>query len=324
MPTVPRYVQRETPEGFRNVQRTSGAGSQALANAYGNLGRAIGDAGDKLYSIAITERDRFDKAVCEEAQTAYEDLMQAAKQNEEKRKGKNALGDEDGGKGVHASISQIHADTVTSILEGKNDRQKQYLQDYFNKRGRAFDEWGYNYESGEKKVYEKAQSTAFQQTQIQRAINNPAEMATAMANMETSIREYNMMNGVPDEQTSLEIQAGWDKVGGSIIKNALSRDDVKTATAVLNQFDGRLSAEMVAESRERIKNKQDALQAKAEREAAKAAASAEKRAVEANAEKILEMMEAFPDDWTEDQKAAKLCSLCTQPSLTERQERRLP
>ena len=57
-------------------------------------------------------------------------------------------------------------------------------------------------------------------------------MATAMANMETSIREYNLMNGVPDEQTSLEIQAGWDKVGGSIIKNALSRRN-----HVINYYD---------------------------------------------------------------------------------------
>ena len=256
MPTVPRYVQTERPQGYQNVQPVAG-GAEAMGRAWRGLGDAVGGVGKDLYGIAINERDRFDKAVVQEKQTAYEDIMLTAQQRESERKGKNALGDDQGSQGVFDSISRIHKETAQSCLQGVNERQKLMLEDYFNKRGRAFSAWGHEYEQRERGVYEKGQAEAYQQSQLMRALNDPSQLQAAMGNMAASILEFNRSRGIDDEATKLQIQEGWDKAGLAIVKQALEADDVGAASAFLAQHGRDLSPALVRDLGTRIQSAQE-------------------------------------------------------------------
>lgn len=256
MPTVPRYVQTERPQGYQNVQPVAG-GAEAMGRALGGLGTALGNVGKDLWGIAVNERDRFDKAVIEEKQTAYEDIMLNAQQRESERKGKLALGDDQGNAGVFDSINRIHKETAESCMQGLNERQKAMLDDYFNKRGRAFSAWGHDYEQREKGVYEKGQADAYQQSQLQRALNDPSQLQAAMGNYAQSVLEFNRSRGIDDEATKLQIQEGWDKAGLAIVKQALESDNIGAATTFLAQHGRDLSPALVRDLGTRIQSAQE-------------------------------------------------------------------
>lgn len=268
MPTVPRYVQTERPRGYQNVQPSKGG--QIMANAWQQAGKALQGAGDTMNSMAMDMMRRQNEAVAQEAMTAYEDLRHTFWNGViENRKGKNALGDENS-KDVITQAAEWQRDTVASLLEHKSEAQKQLLTEYFQKRGLSLQDQAQGWQQRQWDEYEAGEARAFQQAQLQRAMDDPAQMSAAMANYATSVLTYNRGRGVSDEATNLQVQQGWDKAGTAVVKQFLAGEDLKGASRTLDQYEKDLSPSTVRELRAEIKKQQEALQAKADAKAEEA------------------------------------------------------
>ena len=268
MPTVPRYEQKERPRGYQNV--TPSRGGEIMAAAWQKAGQALQGTGDNLGSIAMDMADKQNKAVAQEAMTAYEDLRHTYWAGVvENRKGKNALGDAET-KDVITQAAEWQRDTVASLLEGKNDAQKRLLTEYLDKRGLNLQEQAQTWQNNQWETYEAGQAKAFQQAQLQRAMDDPAQLPVAMANFATSVMTYNRGRGVSEEETSLAVQEGWDKTGAAIVRQYIKGDDLRKATATLDQYEKDLSPATVRELRAELKTKQEEIQAKAEAKRAEA------------------------------------------------------
>lgn len=268
MPTVPRYVQTERPRGYQNVQPSKGG--QIMAKAWQQAGKALQGAGDTMNSMALDMQRRQNEAVAQEAMTAYEDLRHTFWNGViENRKGKNALGDENS-KDVITQATEWQRDTVASLLENKTAAQKQLLTEYFTKRGLNLQDQAQGWQQRQWDEYEAGEARAFQQAQLQRAMDDPAQMSAAMANYATSVLTFNRGRGVSDEATNLQVQQGWDKTGAAVVRQFLNDEDLKGASRTLDQYEKDLSPSTVRELRADIKKQQEALQAKADAKAEEA------------------------------------------------------
>lgn len=268
MPTVPRYVQTERPRGYQNVQPSKGG--QIMANAWQQAGKALQGAGDTMNSMALDMQRRQNEAVAQEAMTAYEDLRHTFWNGViENRKGKNALGDENS-KDVITQAAEWQRDTVASLLENKNEAQKNLLTEYFTKRGLNLQDQAQGWQQKQWDEYEAGEAKAFQTAQLRRAVDDPSQMQAAMANYATSVLTFNRGRGVSEEATTLQVQEGWDKAGASVVRQFLAGDDLKSASRTLDQYEKDLSPSTVRELRAEIKKHQEALQAKADAKAEEA------------------------------------------------------
>ena len=268
MPTVPRYVQTERPRGYQNVQPSKGG--QIMAGAWQQAGKALQGAGDTMNSIAMDLMRRQNEAVAQEAMTAYEDLRHTFWNGVvENRKGKNALGDEST-KDVITQAAEWQRDTVASLLENKNEAQKNLLTEYFTKRGLNLQDQAQGWQQKQWDEYEAGEAKAFQTAQLRRAVDDPSQMQAAMANYATSVLTFNRGRGVSEEATTLQVQEGWDKAGASVVRQFIQGDDLKSATRTLDQYEKDLSPSTVRELRAEIKKHQEALQAKADAKAEEA------------------------------------------------------
>lgn len=268
MPTVPRYVQQERPRGYQHVQPSKGG--QIVAGAWQQAGKALQGAGNTLNDMALDMQRRQNEAVAQEAMTAYEDLRHTFWNGViENRKGKNALGDEST-KDVITQAAEWQRDTVASLLENKNEAQKNLLTEYFTKRGLNLQDQAQGWQQKQWDEYEAGEAKAFQTAQLRRAVDDPSQMQAAMANYATSVLTFNRGRGVSEEATTLQVQEGWDKAGASVVRQFLAGDDLKSASRTLDQYEKDLSPSTVRELRAEIKKHQEALQAKADAKAEEA------------------------------------------------------
>lgn len=291
MPTVPRYVQQERPRGYQNVTPTRGG--EAVAGAWQQAGKALQGAGSTMHDMALDMQRRQNEAVAQEAMTAYEDLRHTFWNGViENRKGKNALGDQNS-KDVITQAAEWQRDTVASLLEHKTEGQKRLLTEYFNKRGLNLQDQAQGWQQRQWDEYEAGQAQAFQQAQLKRAVDDPAQLTAAMANYATSVLTYNRSRGVSDEATTLQVQEGWDKAGGGIVRQMMQADDLAGAARALDDYEKDLSPALVRELRAALKTKREAMAEKAERLAEKAARAKEAAAVEEETARVWDMVKDF-------------------------------
>jgi len=268
MPTVPRYVQTERPRGYQNVQPLKGG--QIVAGAWQQAGKALQGAGNTLNDMALDMQRRQNEAVAREAMTAYEDLRHTFWNGViENRKGKNALGDQNS-KDVITQAAEWQRDIVASLLEHKTEWQKRLLTEYFQKRGLSLQDQAQHWQQRQWDEYEAGAAKAFQQAQLQRAVDDPAQMSVAMANYATSVLTFNRGRGVSDEATSLQVQEGWDKAGKAVVRQFLQGEDLKGASRTLDQYENDLSPSTVRELRAEIRKQQEAMRTRAEANLTKA------------------------------------------------------
>lgn len=291
MPTVPRYVQTERPRGYQNVTPTRGG--EAVAGAWQQAGKALQGAGNTMNDMALDMQRRQNEAVAQEAMTAYEDLRHTFWNGViENRKGKNALGDQNS-KDVITQAAEWQRDTVASLLEHKTEGQKRLLTEYFTKRGLNLQDQAQGWQQRQWDEYEAGQAQAFQQAQLKRAVDDPAQLTAAMGNYATSVLTYNRSRGVSDEATRLQVQEGWDKAGGGIVRQMMQADDLAGAGRTLDTYEHDLSPALVRELRGELKVRREALAEKAERLAEKAAKAKEAAAVEEETARVWSLVQDF-------------------------------
>lgn len=293
MPTVPRYVQTERPRGYQNVTPTRGG--EAVANAWNQAGRALQGAGNTMHDMAVDMTRRHNEAVAQEAMTAYEELRHTFWNGViENRKGKNALGDQNS-KDVITQAAEWQRDIVASLLEHKTEGQKRLLTDYFNKRGLNLQDQAQSWQQRQWDEYEAGEAQAFQQAQIKRAVDDPAQLTAAMGNYATSVLTFNRSRGVSDEATRLQVQQGWDKAGAGIVRQMIEAEDLAGAGRTLDMYEKDLSPALVRSLRADIKVRGEALTEKAERLAEKAARAQEAAKVEEETARVWGMVQHFED-----------------------------
>ena len=126
-------------------------------------------------------------------------------------------------------------------------------------------------------------------------------------------------DGYSDEALRRGLKETSSKVFRGAIENALAGNDVASARRLLERGSrmhgegegawSRMTADDAAWGRNAIRTRQEALQAKAEAAAKKREEAAEKAFVEGTSKEIMTQLDSFPQDWTVEQKEAKLVQL---------------
>ena len=126
-------------------------------------------------------------------------------------------------------------------------------------------------------------------------------------------------DGYSDEALRRGLKETSSKVFRGAIESALAGNDVASARRLLERGSrmhgegegawSRMTADDVAWGKNAIRTKQEALQAKAEAAAKKREEAAEKAFVEGTSKEIMTQLDSFPQDWTVEQKEAKLVQL---------------
>lgn len=260
------------------------------------------DSGDKLMQVAAREYVKDETArVSQSLQQMNADLAAERERYMQENQGENAI---DAGAHFEQYATQL---AQKYMQDGKFqgrfaeafEKQAMGTVLHFTEQGRSYG--NQQREAWNKSVLDGALSDF--QNQVAQNYNNKDWIAYSLQNLEETVNA--MRPGLDNSALMNNVRKA---AAQNIVDGYLAHDDIAGARQALNENreflgDGLNSAEV------RIRNRADALQAKAETAAKRREEEAEKAFVQGTSASIIAQLDQFPADWTTEQKEAKLVQL---------------
>lgn len=283
---------------------------QAALPTVGNVADTAGtrtlasllDSGDKLMQVAAREYVKDETArVSQALQQMNADLAAERERYMQENQGQNAI---DAGAHFESFATQL---AQKYMQDGKFqgrfaeafEKQAMGTVLHFTEQGRSYG--NQQREAWNKSVLDGALSDF--QNQVAQNYNNKDWIAYNLMNLEKTVNA--MRPGLDNSALMNNVRKA---AAQNIVDGYLAHDDIAGARQALNE-NRELLGDKVAAAEVQIRNRADALQAKAEAAAKRREEEAEKAFVQGTSADIISQLDQFPADWTVEQKEAKLVEL---------------
>lgn len=285
-------IQQTALPTVRDVADT--AGTRTLASLL--------DSGDKLIQVAAKEYVKDETArVSQSLQQMNADLAAERERYMQENKGENAI---DAGQHFESFATQLAQKYMQDgKFQGRYAEafEKQAMGNvlHFTEQGRSYG--NQQREAWNKSVLDGALSDF--QNQVAQNYNNKDWISYNLQNLEQTVEA--MRPGLDNTALMNNVRKA---AAQNIVEGYLANDDIAGARQALDE-NREFLGDKAAAAEISIRNRADALQAKAEAAAKRREEDAEKAFVQGTSADIISQLDQFPAGWTTEQKEAKLVQL---------------
>ena len=292
--------------------RLLAAGVRAESEALGKLGKAIGlSAGEGLSAY-----EDYSKTKATELFTKYRMQMRQSLYGENgflTREGEEAFtADADARARSRELRSELLKDMEGSLAESMFNRLADSEEADFSLKAQE-------YKGKQYRVYQDRTDAAAFEEAAETAMHSYMSLPDFQKNVGQALYYQEQIlrrAGYSGEALERGLKERSSRIFAGAIHQALASDDISAARRILAEGgrvfceeQTRMTADDMAKAEKKIRNHADALQAKADAAVKRRGEEAEKTFVQSASASVVSQLDQFPEDWTAEQKEAKLVQL---------------